>query len=232
MKVSIMQPYAFPYLGYFQLIHSADEFVLLDDVNFINKGWINRNNILLNGTSHRFTLPLVKASQNKLIKEVGLNPEQAWKTKFLRTLEMAYKKAPHYNSTIALLESIFQEPTKSISDFNFIAIQKICNVLEITTKIHQTSSIFNQESKGSERILSICKELKATHYINAIGGMELYDKDRFKTEGVKLNFIQMDDDISYKQLNQSFTPGLSIIDMLMFCDNTWISEKLNNFKLL
>ena len=92
MKTVIMQPYLFPYLGYWQMISSADVFVLFDDVNFIKRGWINRNNILLNGQAHLFTLPLVEASQNKLIKDINVTPEDKEKQKILKTIEMAYKK--------------------------------------------------------------------------------------------------------------------------------------------
>ena len=72
MKLAVMQPYLFPYLGYWQMITFVDKFVLFDDVNYIVRGWINRNNILMNGKSHLFTLPLNGASPNKLICELTL----------------------------------------------------------------------------------------------------------------------------------------------------------------
>jgi len=72
MRISIMQPYIFPYLGYFHLIEASDRFIFYDDVNFIRKGWINKNKILLNGNDFTFTVPLSKASQNKLINQINL----------------------------------------------------------------------------------------------------------------------------------------------------------------
>ena len=78
MKVAIMQPYFFPYLGYFQLIESADNFIFYDDVNFKKKGWVNRNNILVNNEKKLLTVPLQKASQNKMINEVLLNINLKW----------------------------------------------------------------------------------------------------------------------------------------------------------
>lgn len=73
MKMAIMQPYLFPYIGYWQLISAVDKFVLLDDVNFIKRGYINRNSILINGKAHMFSIPIRKASQNRLIMDTKLN---------------------------------------------------------------------------------------------------------------------------------------------------------------
>jgi hypothetical protein len=97
MKLAIMQPYIFPYIGYFQLIKAVDKFVIYDDVNFINRGWINRNRILVNGKDSLFTIPLKEASQNKLINDIDVNWDDAWKSKWLKTLEQSYKKAPIFN---------------------------------------------------------------------------------------------------------------------------------------
>ena len=72
MTVAIMQPYLFPYIGYWQLIHAVDTFVIFDDVNYIKKGYINRNNILVNGQKQTFTLELMSASQNKLINDIDI----------------------------------------------------------------------------------------------------------------------------------------------------------------
>lgn len=94
MKTAIMQPYFFPYLGYFQMFNAVDKFVLLDDVNFIMRGYINRNSILLNGKAHKFSIPLEKPSQNKLINETKLNFSLKDKENFLKTIQLAYKKAP------------------------------------------------------------------------------------------------------------------------------------------
>ena len=76
MNIAIMQPYFFPYIGYFQLMHRVDKFVVLDDVNYINRGWINRNRLMLNGAAHFFTIPLKSASQNKLICDLELSDDR------------------------------------------------------------------------------------------------------------------------------------------------------------
>ncbi len=99
-KIAVMQPYFFPYIGYFQLINSVDKFVILDDVNYIKKGWINRNYILVNSKPCLFTIPLVKPSQNKLINETEIAFESNWKKKFLKTIETGYAKAPIFQGSI------------------------------------------------------------------------------------------------------------------------------------
>ena len=115
MKVGIMQPYIFPYIGYFQLINAVDKFVIYDDVNFINKGWINRNRMLNNGKDSLFSIPLKEASQNKLINEIEINWDNAWKSKFLKTLEQCYKKAPFYQEALSIIEQTFNIDNEPIS---------------------------------------------------------------------------------------------------------------------
>src|ERR1035437_2930920 len=106
MKIAIMQPYIMPYIGYFQLINAVDKFVILDDVNYINKGWINRNNILVNKKAHLFVIPLKEASQNKLINEINISDEGKWKANLLKTIEQNYKRSPYFTIVYALIEEI------------------------------------------------------------------------------------------------------------------------------
>lgn len=105
MKIAVMQPYLFPYIGYFQLLNAVDMFVVFDDVNFIKKGWINRNNILVNRQKYLFTVPLKDASQNKLIKEVQI-ADDGWQEKFLKTVAQSYKKAEFFDEAFALIEKL------------------------------------------------------------------------------------------------------------------------------
>ena len=84
MKLAIMQPYFFPYIGYFQLIAAVDKFVIYDDVNYIKRGWINRNNILVNNQSFLFSIPLISASQNSKINEIKISEDVNWKSKLLK----------------------------------------------------------------------------------------------------------------------------------------------------
>jgi hypothetical protein len=231
MKLAIMQPYIFPYIGYFQLINAVDKFIILDDVNFINKGWINRNYILINNKRTLFTIPLEKASQNKKINEIYIIDDNKWRQKLLKTIELAYKKAPFFENVFELISGIINYDKHNISVFNVNALNKILDYLNVSTEIVSSSSIYkNSELKGETRIIDICEQEKATNYINPIGGNELYNKSNFQKSNIHLNFIKTNK-IEYPQFKNSFTPGLSIIDMLMFCSPEEMKSFLMKYSL-
>lgn len=232
MKIAIMQPYAFPYLGYFQLINAVDKFIVFDDVNYINKGWINRNNILLNNAPHLFTIPLIKASQNKLIKEIEMQAREAWAVKLTSTIEQAYKKAPFFDEIFSPIQNLLDFECKSIAHFNLNAITEISNLLDIQTDIEPSSSIYNNtQLKGEERILDICLQEKANTYVNPIGGLGLYPQEKFDAKAIQLDFIQMNS-IDYKQFNSGHVPNLSIIDVLMFNGKSGTQDLLLNYSIV
>lgn len=232
MKLAIMQPYIFPYIGYFQLINTVDKFVLYDDVNFINRGWINRNRILVNGKDSLFTIPLKEASQNKLINEIEINWDAAWKSKFLKTLEQSYKKAPYYQSVLPLIEQTLAVDSAPISIVIENNLKVICNYLAIKTEIVSTSAIYqNTHLKAQERIVDICLQEKATHYINPIGGLELYDKSVFLEKNIKMDFIKSES-VVYPQFKNEFVPWLSMMDVLMFNSQESIQELLMRYQLV
>jgi hypothetical protein len=216
MRLALMQPYLFPYIGYFQLIHAADKFVVYDDVTFIKQGWINRNNILLNGQKYLFTVPLVNASSNTLICDTQVSKLDIWGAKFLKTIEQAYRKAPHYAEVYPLLAEIVVPGRDNISTLITNSLRKISAYIGITTEIAETSRHYgNSELKAQERVLDICRKEGADSYVNPIGGIELYSKDRFREEGMDLYFIKTGV-VQYAQFKEPFTPWLSIIDVLMF----------------
>jgi hypothetical protein len=230
MKVGIMQPYFFPYIGYFQLIKLVDKFIIYDDVNYIKRGWINRNRILINDEPAYLTVPLRKVSQNKLICETYLNEEDKEFEKIKRSIELAYKSTPYFKDVFPVLEEtlIFRE---NVAEFNYSLLKKVSEYLKIETEFVESSTKYeNSTLKGQERILDICQKENANHYINPIGGMELYNKDTFEQTGVKLNFIQAELQ-PYQQFNNDFVPGLSIIDVMMFNSVSEISEMLESYKL-
>lgn len=216
MKVAIMQPYFMPYIGYWQLINAVDIFVVYDDVNFIKQGYINRNNILLNGKSHMFSIPVKNISSNKLIKNHELGIDQRSNKKFLKLIESSYKKAPYYKELQPLIMDIMEFDEKNLSHFILNSIKKILEYLEIKKEIILSSEIKKKNSlKGKEKVIEICRRLEAKEYINAIGGKELYCKEEFEKGGINLKFIKAKE-IKYQQLNNEFIPFLSIIDILMF----------------
>lgn len=231
-KVAIMQPYIFPYFGYWQLLNVVDTFIIYDDVNFIKRGWVNRNNILNNGKPSMFTIPLIKASQNKLINEINIVSDNLWKQKLLKTIVASYKKAPYFNAVYPMIEEIINNNETNISVYIEFQLKKIATYLNITTTIKIASKEYNNRRlKGQERILDICIKEKASQYINPIGGLDLYEKDKFIENGLKLNFINSKN-IEYKQFKNNFVPFLSIIDLLMFNSIEEIKEKLVEFTLV
>lgn len=232
LKVAIMQPYFLPYIGYFQLINAVDVFILYDDVNFINKGWINRNNILVGNKASLFTIPLKEASQNKLIKEIEINQDGKWQNKLVKTIEQGYKKAPNFSDFFPVLSEIVNFSENNISKYIHNSILKICKYLEISTIISQSTTIFSNENlKAQTRIIDICKQKKASQYINPIGGQELYQKFDFEKENIKLNFLKTYP-IQYQQFTSNFVPYLSIIDLIMFNEKSKIKSLLYEFELI
>lgn len=232
MTIAIMQPYIFPYIGYFQLINAVDKFIIYDDVNYINKGWINRNNILVSGQGHLFTIPLKDASQNKLINEVELSKNDPWQKKFLKTIQQSYQKAPYYQKVFVLIEEIVNLDVQTVYELTLNALTRTCAFMEINTEIVPSSSIYNNTNlKGQERILDICKQENASHYINPIGGIELYDKSKFEKEGIRLDFIKSVSS-PYTQFKNAFVPWLSVIDVLMFNSPDDIRQQLEAYELI
>jgi hypothetical protein len=232
LKVAIMQPYIFPYIGYFQLINAVDLFVVYDDVTFIKSGWINRNNILINGKSHIISIPLADASSNKLINEIRLYNRGKGKSKFLKTIELAYKKAPSFALTFPVLEEIILNNENNLAQYLMFSLQKISEYLMIDTTFKISSKIEkNKDLKGQDKIIEICKKLDAGNYINAIGGLNLYEKLRFIENNISLNFLKPNQ-ISYTQFGNDFIPSLSIIDVMMFNSLEVIQGKLSQYELL
>lgn|SRR5690554_715604 len=234
MKLAIMQPYLFPYIGYFQMIKAVDKFVFYDDVNFIKKGWINRNRILVSGKDFMFTVPLQKTSQNNLILNSYIKQEayNEWRDKLYVTIDLNYKKAPYFDDAFRIITNVLNQNTTSISELAIESIKQVSEYLELNTLFIKSSETYNNRSlERQERLIEICKCENTTHYINAVGGMELYSKDDFKKEGIRLDFIKASP-IVYKQFNNDFVPWLSIIDVLMFNSVAEVNEMLDKYELM
>ncbi|MAB38004.1 MAG: hypothetical protein CL528_09975 [Aequorivita sp.] len=232
MKIAIMQPYLFPYLGYFQLIQAVDTFVFYDDVNFIKRGWINRNQILVDNKAALFTVPLKKSSQNKLINEIDMAFDDKWLSQFFKTIEQNYKNAPYFDDAFLILKKVFGKKQTKISSLAIDSVLQISKYLQLNTKF-EVSSIAHQNSidlSKAERLIAICKEKGYDHYINPSGGKELYQKDIFKKEGISLSFIE-NELLPYRQFGNQFIKGLSIIDVLMFNTPEETKKLMNRYSL-
>lgn len=231
MKIAIMQPYLFPYLGYFQLMAAVDRFVVFDDVNFIKKGWINRNRILVNGKEHLFTVPLKNASQNRHINEIELADRCVWLDNFLKTLERSCKKAPFYNQTIDLVKQIFSSTEKNLSKFIFQSFVLIAGYADIRTTLVETSAAYNNSDLcGQDRIIDICKKEKADTYVNPPGGKDIYDTEIFRQADIELKFLSPKLE-PYRQFTDEFISGLSILDVMMFNSQKDINSMVHSYLL-
>jgi len=232
-KIAIMQPYFLPYIGYFQLINSVDEFVVYDNIEYTKKGWINRNRILVNGKDDFITLPLKKDSDylhiNKRFLAQSFEEE---KKKLSRKINGAYRKAPFFNDAFPIIDNILNHGDNNLFNYILNSLQVLCSYLEIKTKISASSNIkIDHELRSEIKVIEICKGLNADTYINPIGGLELYSSQNFKQNNIELLFLKSNN-IDYKQFNSDFVPWLSILDLLMFNSKENLKLMLLNFSVI
>lgn len=231
-KVAIMQPYFLPYIGYFQLIASVDEFVIYDNIKYTKKGWVNRNRMLLNGVDVMFSLPLKKASDylNVVDRELA---DDFDRIKLLNQFKGAYSKAPYFSTAYPLIEKIILRKSSNLFDYIYQSVMDLCCYLDIKTKISISSSLdIDHDLKGQDKVIALCNKLDATTYINAIGGLDLYSRDIFEEQGIRLQFIKAKS-FEYAQFGNSFIPWLSVLDVLMFNSPDVIKDCItNNWELV
>lgn len=227
-----MQPYFFPYLGYFQLINAVDRFVLYDNIQFTKKGWIHRNRILFNGVESLFSINIKKASDYLDIYEREISAAYIKeRQKFLRKIEISYKKSPYYKEVIPVIRDIILNDSNNLFEYILNSIKKLNDYMGITTPIIISSSVDVDKSlSGKNRVLATCLSLNCSEYINPIGGVTLYSKDFFLDKGVKLSFIEMEE-VHYSQAGNTFISNLSIIDVLMWNSKSKVLKYLSNYKV-
>ena len=233
MRLAIMQPYFFPYIGYFQLIKECDVFVWLDDAQYTKRGWINRNRILLRGDAHDFVFSVNKGAQALAINDRWYSASfQVEANALLKTLQMAYRKAPMYEPVRDLVTRLLSSEDRNVATFNCSTLEALCAHLDIAPVFVRSSQLSGVSGlRGEERIIGIAKMLGGGRYVNPIGGTSLYSSERFARAGLTLNFMESGE-IKYKQLGDTFVPRLSIIDVLMFADPAVERELLEDYSVL
>jgi len=210
-----MQPYFFPYIGYFQLIAAVDMFIVYDNIKYTKKGWINRNRILQNGKDAIFSIPLKSDSDYLDVCQRELAADFK-RDKLLNQIKSAYRRAPHFARTFELVEQIVQYEDTNLFRFLHHSIVKTCNHLNIETEIRISSDFaINHDLRRDDKVFALCTAVGAGTYVNAIGGKELYSKDNFRENGFELKLIQSKS-FEYSQFGDAFVPWLSIIDVMMF----------------
>jgi len=231
MNVSIMQPYFFPYIGYFQLIAVSDVFVLHDDVQYIKGGWVNRNRILFNGESRMITLPVQKDAHELPINARRYIADKQARKDIINLIKQAYPRAPFFQLIFSFLIELLMFEDKNVAHFNENLIRRITDYLGLSCKIITSSCMDkNNDLKGERRVLEICKQLGATSYINLIGGTELYHHESFRQHEISLHFLEAKNEC-YEQLGKTWVPFLSIIDVLMFNSVEEIRRLLTQHRL-
>lgn len=232
MILGMMQPYFYPYLGYWQLMNMADEYILYDDVNYIKGGWINRNRIKINGADALVGISVRKASQNKKINEleIALTPED--REKLILKMRSAYAKAPYFEDVMALFEKTLYCDKTNLAEFLAYCNRETAAYMGITTPILSATELgLDHTNRAQQRIIDICMERGADTYVNAIGGKELYSADAFQAAGLELGFLRMDPDIVYPQGKGDFIPYLSILDVLMYNSKEEVQVLLNRYTI-
>jgi hypothetical protein len=237
MKVGIMQPYFFPYMGYYSLIKHTDLFILLDAVQYKRHGWIERNRVLKQNCGWLYLqVPLIKSKgQSTLIKDIRINNMLPWKQKILAQLKPYMKLAPNYKAVIELVNDLFTNEFDDIVTLNRAAIISVCNYLNIqaTIKVFTEMDLdIEKPAAADEWALNICKAMGNTdEYWNPPGGKEFFDPDKFKQANIQLKF-QMQHLKPYSQKTSEFEPGLSIIDVMMFNSINEINLMMDNYELI
>jgi len=233
VKLGIMQPYIFPYSGYFQLMNLVDLYVVWDNIQYTKKGWINRNRMLLNGKPELFTVPLKKDSDYLDIVDRELSDSWPIESfKLLNKIKTAYHKAPMFNDVYPLIARCISYNDTNLFNFIVHSLHEVGDYLDITTPLITSSTIdIDHSLKSDKKVMAVCKALGADHYINPIGGVELYNKDEFKDNGLDLNFCKAKP-IEYKQFNNGFVPWLSIMDCMMFNTRDQLQIMLKEYTLV
>lgn len=229
MKGAIMQPYFFPYIGYYQLVYEVEKFVFLDDVTFIKQGFINRNSILLGGKRHEFSIPVSKISSYRLINDHQYLNDQS---KFIKLIEQAYKKSPFFYDVMPFVEAVIKDKNNNVSQKNSKSITAVFNYLGLQRDFSYSScENYEQQLKGQDRVIALCSMLGIDKYRNSIGGQSLYSQEIFSAAGIELKFIRSNIK-TYSQGKNNFISHLSIIDVLMHCDKQEIINMLEAYELV
>ena len=210
-----MQPYFFPYIGYFQLMAAVDLFIVYDNIKYTKKGWINRNRMLQSGKDVMFSLPLGNDSDARDVCERALAADFD-RAKLLNRLRGAYSRAPNFAAVFAMVERAVRHPDTNLFAYLHHALRQCCEHLGLTTPLRVSSTVpIDHGLKNQDKVIALAKAVGATTYVNAIGGLDLYDQATFRDQGLELQFIRSRP-FEYPQFGDPFVPWLSIIDVLMF----------------
>ena len=211
--VGIMQPTYLPWMGYFELISRSDVFVFFDDVQFVKKSWHQRNRIKGPNGTFWLTVPVMhKGKKYQAINEAHNDNDIKWSKKHLKSIEMCYLKSPYFEKNISAFRNIYNKTWDKLGDLNIALIKMLMDKIGIDIPVLRSSSM-NILCGGNEKILEICKVSNASELYDAAGAVEVIDNAFFEKAGIKVIYQEYNHP-EYGQLYGSFTPYMSVIDLL------------------
>jgi hypothetical protein len=238
MKLAIMQPYFFPYLGYFDLLYNVDLFIIYDNVQFIKQGWITRNRILHPSKSgwQYITIPVSRSSFHSSFQTPILDVEVAdtkpWRPHILGQLAHYEKNAPHAAQTTAFVGECLATNDRAVSRLDVNILRQCASLIDIDFNYQYCSELaleLDTKRKAEDRLLDLCDFLGATEYVNLPGGRDLYDPENFRRRNIKLTFRNLPT-LIYETGPYAFEANLSIIDLLMWNRPQAIKEYLDKHR--
>jgi len=235
IRLGIMQPYFFPYLGYFGLIANTDRWIVFDPVQYIRKGWVNRNRVLKPGGGWKYvSIPVAKHSRETLIKDMTVTDGEDHFDTLVRNLDhYRNMRAPHYQVVIDVLAKCYQPQPSDLTPFITHTLDTVCGYLGIdfNREVYSAMDLKHEPAGGpGDWSLNICKELGVRSYLNPPGGQEFFEPEKFANAGIDLLYHHQELP-AYDQRSNDFEPGLSIIDVMMFNEPKAIRDMLDGCKI-
>ncbi len=237
-KLAGHQTYFFPYLGYFTVLNQADVFVHGDSFQFIKNGWMNRNRIIgEDGKPRYITVPLKKASRETPANRMMISYNQDWRGVILDNLGYYRKRAPYYKDVVDMLKTLFSDEYQYLADLSMASVDITLKRLGIEKRIYKLSELEampTEDIAADEWGLYMCKCFEdegVDTYINAPGGKAFYDEEKYRKNGLNIEFIQ-NNLRAYDQGRDSFVEGLSIIDVMMFNSPEEIRDMLTDYRVI
>jgi hypothetical protein len=231
LRVALMQPYFFPYLGYFQLMHAVDCFVFYDDAQFMKGGWVNRNRLLVAGRPGWWTFPVVHASHRLPISRRAYCNSPTQVSRLAAQVEHAYRLAPQFGSMFPRIAGYLESPRSNVATFNQSHLELLARDMGLQCRFLAASELVPGTTlDGQAKVIEICRALGASHYVNSPGGQALYDATAFADAGVQLGFLHPRP-AAYPQFGEAHVPALSIVDALMFNDPANMRQLLQQYDL-
>ena len=236
MTVAIMQPYLFPYPGYFHLVHAADVFVHYGEAQYRKGGYVNRNRTDVSGRPTYFTLPVESGSLGDSIdaRRVARKGYGPWRRKFLKGFRLAYAKTPHVDAALAMASAVLPETAPegltigALARASTEAVARHTGLATATRLIDSDTLAYDRDADARDKVLSMCRGLGASDYVNASGGRALYDAADFAAAGLRLRFTEP---LAEAKLPPGFRPELSILDAVARFDPETLSHVLSQYRL-